>query len=229
MLEEEYQRRRRLPAHLRKPAPPLPVFSYEIRRATADDLPDIREVYNHYVMNSTVTFDETRMTLARWRGRFGQLERMGMPFLVAVSPSGQVLGYALVEPVGNGRSSRTTVEDSIYLGAASTGKGLGRALLEALVDACREAGIREVIAVIADQGADASIRLHASLGFTESGRMGRVGWKFGRWLGTVTMQLTLKPTAQPGLWARTMRRATPGAAAPGPTTPAPAPAAPPSR
>ncbi|AWG00900.1 GNAT family N-acetyltransferase [Clavibacter michiganensis] len=229
MLEEEYQRRRRLPAHLRKPAPPLPVFSYEIRSATASDLPDVREVYNHYVMNSTVTFDETRMTLARWRGRFSQLERMGMPFLVAVSPSGQVLGYALVEPVGNRRSSRTTVEDSIYLGAASTGKGLGRALLVALIGACREAGIREVIAVIADQGADASIRLHASLGFTESGRMGRVGWKFGRWLGTVTMQLTLKPTERPGLWARTMRRATPGAAAPRPTTPAPAPAAPPSR
>jgi L-amino acid N-acyltransferase YncA len=229
MLEEEYQTRRRLPAHLRKPAPPLPVFSYEIRPAVTSDLPDIREIYNHYVMNSTVTFDETRMTLARWRGRFGQLERMGMPFLVAVSPSGQVLGYALVEPVGNRRSSRTTVEDSIYLGAASTGKGLGRALLEALVEACRAARIREVIAVIADQGADASIRLHAALGFTESGRMGRVGWKFGRWLGTVTMQLTLRPTEQPGRWARAMRRATPGAGAPAPTTPAPAPAAPPSR
>ncbi|OUE31923.1 N-acyltransferase YncA [Clavibacter michiganensis] len=229
MLEEEYQTRRRLPAHLRKPAPPLPVFSYEIRPAAASDLPDIREIYNHYVMNSTVTFDETRMTIARWRSRFGQLERMGMPFLVAVSPSGQVLGYALVEPVGNRRSSRTTVEDSIYLGAASTGKGLGRALLEALVEACRAARIREVIAVIADQGADASIRLHASLGFTESGRMGRVGWKFGRWLGTVTMQLTLKPAESPGLWARAKRRASPGAAAPRPTTPAPAPAAPPSR
>jgi L-amino acid N-acyltransferase YncA len=229
MLEEEYQTRRRLPAHLRKPAPPVPVFSYEIRPATASDLPDIREIYNHYVMNSTVTFDETRMTLARWRSRFGQLERMGMPFLVAVSPSGQVLGYALVEPVGNRRSSRTTVEDSIYLGAASTGKGLGRALLEALLDACREARIREVIAVIADQGADASIRLHASLGFTESGRMGRVGWKFGRWLGTVTMQATLKPAEQPSRWARAMRRASPGAGAPRPTTPAPAPAAPPSR
>jgi len=229
MLEEEYQTRRRLPAHLRKPAPPVPVFAYEIRPAATSDLPDIREIYNHYVMNSTVTFDETRMTLARWRGRFSQLERMGMPFLVAVSPSGQVLGYALVEPVGNRRSSRTTVEDSIYLGAASTGKGLGRALLEALLDACREARLREVIAVIADQGADPSIRLHASLGFTESGRMGRVGWKFGRWLGTVTMQLTLKPAERPGRWARAMRRASPGDDAPRPTTPAPAPAAPPAR
>ncbi|MFT2748889.1 N-acetyltransferase family protein [Clavibacter sp. Sh2036] len=229
MLEEEYQTRRRLPAHLRKPVPPVPVFSFEIRAAAVSDLPDIREIYNHYVMNSTVTFDETRMTLARWRGRFGQLERMGMPFLVAVSPSGQVLGYALVEPVGNRRSSRTTVEDSIYLGAASTGKGLGRALLEALLDACREARIREVIAVIADQGAEASIRLHASLGFTESGRMGRVGWKFGRWLGTVTMQASLKPTERPGRWARAMRRSSPGDDAPRPTTPAAAPGAAPSR
>ncbi|HAQ60087.1 MAG TPA: N-acetyltransferase family protein, partial [Microbacterium sp.] len=88
---------------------------------------------------------------------------------------------------------RFTVENSIYLGHAAAGKGLGRALLEALIAACEEKGIREIVAVISDKGADASIALHEKLGFTEVGRMGRVGFKFGRWLGTVYLQKSLSP------------------------------------
>ncbi|NII50380.1 GNAT family N-acetyltransferase [Frigoribacterium endophyticum] len=192
MLEEEYQTRRRLPRELR-PAPlPEPAFSFEIRPAVAADLPYVREIYNHYVQNSTVTFDEEPMTLADWRRKAGVAAKLGMPFLVAVNPAGEALGYATAMPWGGKAAYRYTVESSIYLRAASTGKGLGRALLEALVEACREAGIREMVAVIADKNAEASIRLHESLGFTEVGRMGRVGFKFGRWLGTVTMQKSLK-------------------------------------
>jgi phosphinothricin acetyltransferase len=84
------------------------------------------------------------------------------------------------------------VENSIYLGPASGGKGLGRALMEALLDECRAAGVREVVAVIADRSADASIRLHQRLEFQEVGRMGKVGYKYDRWLGTVTMSLRLR-------------------------------------
>ena len=192
MLEEEYQPRRRLPRALRPPAPVEPGFSFVIRPATPADLPYVREIYNHYVANSSVTFDEDAMTLAEWRRKFAFVTTLGMPFLVAVNPSGEALGYAVATPWGGKAAYRYTVESSIYLRAASTGKGLGRALLEALVEACRDAGIREMIAVIADKNAEASIGLHARLGFTEVGRMGRVGFKFGRWLGTVTMQKSLK-------------------------------------
>ena len=87
---------------------------------------------------------------------------------------------------------RFTVENSIYLGQAATGKGLGRALLEALIDACEAAGIREMVAVISDKGAEGSIALHEKLGFVEVGRMGRVGFKFDRWLGTVLLQKNLR-------------------------------------
>ena len=81
---------------------------------------------------------------------------------------------------------RYTVENSIYLGPAATGKGLGAALLEALHRRVRRPpGIREIVAVISDKGAEASVALHEKLGFIEVGRMGRVGFKFGRWLGTV--------------------------------------------
>ncbi len=192
MLEEEYETRRRLPRHLRPETAPENPFQYEMRPAEAGDLPYIREIYNYYVANSTVTFDEDAMTLPEWRDKFFYLSRLGMPFIVAESPSGQILGYALVAPWKQKKAFRFTVENSIYLGAASTGKGLGRVLMEELIARSKAAGLKEIIAVIADQGADASIKLHKDFGFEEIGRMGKVGFKFERWLGTVLMQKSLK-------------------------------------
>ena len=192
MLEEEYQERRVLPRHLRKPEPAEAPFEFSIRDARPADLPAVREIYNYYVANSTVTFDEDAMTLREWKSKFAYLQRLGMPFLVAESPSGQLLGYALVSPWKQKRAYRYTVENSIYLGPAASGKGLGRALLGELIARSKAAGLKEMIAVIADQGADASIALHEKFGFTEIGRMGRVGFKFDRWLGTVLLQKSLK-------------------------------------
>lgn len=192
MLEEEYSPRRQLPPHL-KPAPePETAFAWTIRPATPIDLPDIREIYNHYVMNSTVTFDEKPMTLAELRRKFAHIEKLKMPFIVAENPRGQILGYAYVYPWKEKAAYRFTVENSIYLGPASTGKGLGKALLAALIDESKAAGIKEIIAVIADKGADASIQMHKNFGFKEIGHMGKVGFKFDRWLGTVLMQKSLK-------------------------------------
>jgi len=192
MLEEEYQQRRVLPPHLRRVEPPEAPFEYAIRDARLADMPAVREIYNYYVANSTVTFDEDAMTLREWKAKFTYLHKLGMPFLVAESPSGQLLGYALVAPWKQKRAYRYTVENSIYLGPAAAGKGLGRALLGELIERSRAAGLKEIIAVIADQGAEASIALHEKFGFEEIGRMGRVGFKFDRWLGTVLLQKTLK-------------------------------------
>ncbi|AMB57907.1 GNAT family N-acetyltransferase [Microterricola viridarii] len=191
MLEEEYQQRRTLPRRLRKPEPPEAPFDYTLREAVAADLPSVREIYNYYVANSTVTFDEDAMTLAEWRDKFAYLGKLGMPFIVAVSPTQQILGYALVTPWTQKRAYRYTVENSIYLGPAATGKGLGRVLLADLIERSADAGLKQMIAVIADQGADASLALHREFGFRETGRMGRVGFKFDRWLGIVMMQLSL--------------------------------------
>jgi L-amino acid N-acyltransferase YncA len=192
MLEEEYQPRRKLPPELRPRPEPLPSFSFSLRDATAKDLPDIREIYNHYVANSTVTFDEDAMTLKEWRSKFAWLSKLGFPFLVAVSPGGQVLGFAYVAPWKEKAAYRRTVENSIYLGPAATGKGLGKALMAELLVRAKQAGIKEVLAIIADQGAEASMRMHLSFGFKEVGRLGRVGFKFNRWLGTVMLQKSLK-------------------------------------
>ncbi|MFC8680949.1 GNAT family N-acetyltransferase [Microbacterium ureisolvens] len=203
MLEEEYEKdRRRLPRHLQRQPEPERPFTFTIRPVEDRDIPDIREIYNYYVTNSVVTFDEDTWSVGQWRKRRDHLAKLGLPFLVAESPSGQILGYALVQPMSSKSAYRFSVENSIYLGQAATGKGLGRALLEALIDACEAAGIRQMVAVISDKGAEGSIALHEKLGFVEVGRMGRVGFKFDRWLGTIYMQKSLKPSKKKGLLGR---------------------------
>jgi phosphinothricin acetyltransferase len=192
VLEEEYQPRRKLPDHLKKQPEPERAFEFTIRDAAPADLPYIRAIYNHYVLNSVVTFDEEEMSLRALRHKFNNARRLGMPYIVAVSPSNQILGYAYVYPWKEKAAYRFTVENSIYLGPASTGKGLGRALLGELIDRSRDAGLKEIIAVIADKGAEASIAMHKSFGFVEQGHMGKVGFKFNRWIGTVLMQKSLK-------------------------------------
>ena len=138
--------------------------------------------------------------------KVAHLKKLGLPFLVAQSPSGQVLGYAYVQPMSSKSAYRYSVENSIYLGQAASGKGLGRALLTALIEACEDRGIREMVAVISDKGAEASVALHEKLGFVEVGRMGRVGYKFGRPLGTIYLQKSLSPRKQPSWWSRLINR-----------------------
>ena len=192
MLEEEYQPRRRLPTHLRpRPVTEAP-FSFELRSAELGDLPGIREIYNHYVLNSSITFDDVPWGFPALRKKFDAVNQRGLPFIVAVSPGGQLLGFAYVYPWKARVAYRFSVENHIYLGPASTGKGLGTSLLVELISRSRAAGVREIIAVIADRNADASVRIHEKLGFKNVGHMGRVGFKFDRWLGTVTMRLALR-------------------------------------
>jgi L-amino acid N-acyltransferase YncA len=191
MLAEEYEPRRRAPRHARKTASTPDTFDYELFDATVEDLPDVLALYRHYVRNSVVTFDEKPPTLAAFRSRFLHLQKLGYPFRVARSPAGILLGYAYVFPFREKSAFRKTVESSIYLGPAATGRGLGSVLLKDLITRCQEAGLKEIIAVIADQGADASLALHRRFGFKETGRMGKVGFKFERWIGIILMQKSL--------------------------------------
>jgi phosphinothricin acetyltransferase len=191
MLEEEYQPKRTLPRHARKSVPAAADFSFILRAATEKDLPEILALYRHYVRNSVVTFDEKPPTLAAFRSRFRHLHKLGYPFRVAFSPSGTLLGYAHVFPFREKSAFRKTVESSIYLGPAAIGRGLGTQLLQDLISHAEAAGLKEMIAVIADQGAEASLALHHKFGFAETGRMGKVGFKFGRWVGIIFLQKSL--------------------------------------
>lgn len=139
---------------------------------------------------TVITFDVTPPGADDWRRKLGGLAGRGLPFLVA-DVSGEVAGYAYAGPWKTRPAYRHTVEDSICLAPGWRGHGLGRALLDALLAACAGAGVRQVIAVIADGGDGASVVLHGRAGFTEAGRLTGVGSKHGRWIDTLLMQRDL--------------------------------------
>lgn len=166
-------------------------LSVNLRDATKADCYAICEIYNFYIQNSVVTFDEQIMDLKHWEEKFEYLGKLNLPFLVATSDNGEVLGFAYVAPWRQKSAFRRTVENSIYLRPASTGKRIGTKLLAALLEKSKEAGVKEVVAVISDSGAESSIKLHEQFGFVRHGHLGKVGFKFDRWLGTILMQKSL--------------------------------------
>lgn len=166
-----------------------------IRPATAGDLPAVAAVYAHYVANSTVTFDRTPLSLAEWEGRFAGLRERGLPFLIAERQGDDgatvPVGYAYCAPWRRWPAYQHTVEDSVYVDPAALGRGVGGALLGELLRAAADAGIRQVIAVIADTGDAASMALHRRHDFVHAGRLTKVAFKHGRWLDTILMQRDL--------------------------------------
>jgi L-amino acid N-acyltransferase YncA len=150
----------------------------------------VAAIFAHYVATSVATFEEVPPTAAAWRRRLDELTGRNLPFLVAES-AGTVGGYAYASPWRPKPAYRHTVEDTVYVSPAHTGRGLGGALLGALLAGCELAGARQVIAVIADTGSDASAALHRRFGFAHAGRLSAVGRKHGRWIDTVLMQRAL--------------------------------------
>jgi len=163
-----------------------------IRRARIEDMGLVSDIYNFYVRNTVITFDEQPWDVPKWISKFEHLEKLEMPFLVLATSSGEVIGFAYVAPWREKSAFKKTVENSVYLRPGAIGKGYGKALLQELIRLSTDAGIKEIIAVISDSGAEASISLHKKLGFEQQGHLGKVGFKFGRWLGTVLLQKSLK-------------------------------------
>lgn len=160
------------------------------RTATAEDLPAVAEIYAHYVLTSVATFELEPPDDAEWRRRFEAIVGAGLPFLVT-ERDGVVAGYAYCAPWKTRPAYAGTVEDSVYVSPSAVGRGCGTELMRELLDACRAAGLREVIAVIADTGDPASIELHRRFGFTDAGRLVRVGVKHGRRVDTLLLQRSL--------------------------------------
>lgn len=162
-----------------------------IRGATSQDLTAMVEIYNYYIQNSVVTFDLDQMNLEDWAAKYKWITELGLPFIVAETSTKQVIGFAYVAPWRQKAAFKRTVEDSIYLRPAAIGKRVGTKLLAELLEQAKAAGVKEVVAVISDKGAESSIALHERFGFKHQGHLGKVGFKFGRWLGTVLMQKSL--------------------------------------
>jgi phosphinothricin acetyltransferase len=161
-----------------------------IRPSRDDDMGVLTEIYRHHVLHGTASFETEAPDQAEMARRRAELVGRGMPHLV-LERDGAIRGYAYAGPYRPRAAYRDTVENSVYLAPDAIGLGFGRLLLEALIAACTELGLRQMVAVVGDSGNLPSIRLHERLGFRRVGTLQAVGFKHGRWLDTVLLQRAL--------------------------------------
>ncbi len=165
-----------------------------VRPARDADLIAIQRIYAHHVQTGTGSFEEVAPSLAEMTERRAAILARGLPYLV-IEDDGTVAGFAYAALFRPRSAYRFTVEDSIYIDPDRIGRGMGHLLLAAIIDACTTLDYRQMVAVIGDASNAASIGLHASFGFGEAGRLSAAGYKFGRWLDVIFMQLTLLPSS----------------------------------
>lgn len=161
-----------------------------IRPVTLADAPAIAEVYGHYVRVHPATFELDPPDADEIAKRIARVIEGGYPYWVAAT-EGKLLGFCYVSTYRERPAYRGTVENSIYVAHDAGRRGIGTALMTRVIEETRARGYREIIAVIGDSANEPSIRLHAALGFRHVGVFENVGYKLGRWLDTVLMQLTL--------------------------------------
>lgn len=159
-----------------------------IRLATAHDLNAVNAIYNHYVLNSTTTYQTEPETLEDRRAWF---EARGPAHPVTVAEAGgEILGWGSLSPFHPRAAYHRTVENSVYVRHDALRQGIGKALLADLIERATELGHHTIIAGI-DTEQSGSIAIHAKFGFVEVAHLHEVGFKFGRWLDVVYMQRML--------------------------------------
>ena len=160
-----------------------------IRPATRDDAADIANIYNYYVRDTVVTFEEREIAAADMADRLAAVADSGLPWLVAEN-AGVVVGYAYADRWRQRSAYRHSVESTIYLDANQVGAGLGTRLYQQFLGTL-PATVHVVIGGIALPNA-ASVALHERLGFVKVAHFHEVGFKFNRWIDVGYWQKTLK-------------------------------------
>lgn len=159
-----------------------------LRLATPADLPAINDIYNHYVLHSTCTYQTEPETLEA-RQTWFDTHTDQYPVTVATLEN-KIVGWASISPFHKRAAYGRTIENSVYVAHDQHRKGIGRALLADTITRASDLGYHTIIAGI-DAEQTASIALHAALGFTRVALLQEVGWKFNRWLHVIYMQRML--------------------------------------
>ncbi|MEM8826640.1 MAG: N-acetyltransferase family protein [Pseudomonadota bacterium] len=162
-----------------------------IRPAIDRDLPEILEIVNDAILNSTAWYDERPRNLEEQRAWLHEKRADGWPVFTAVDDEDDsVLGFATFGTFRARPAYRHTAEHSVYVGRHARGKGAGRLLTEALIDEATRRGLHVLIGGV-DSANEGSIAFHETMGFTEVGRLPQIGYKFDTWLTLVFMQRIL--------------------------------------
>ena len=161
-----------------------------VRPAQREDCSGILEIYNDAVLTTTATYDYEPRTLSHRQAWFDDHQKIGFPIFVALDTTGRIVGWSALNRYHDRMGYRFTTENSIYIAADHRGQGIGKRLLEPLIDAGKKIGIHAIIAAI-DSTNEASLRLHSRYGFEKVGHFKRVGYKFDRWLDVVYLELLL--------------------------------------
>jgi phosphinothricin acetyltransferase len=169
------------------PTKPPAAIKVRIRPATEKDMAAVQEIYAHYVLNTTASFEEEPPTVAEMTARWQRVTARGLPYLVATHRN-QVVGYAYAGPFRERSGYRYTIEDSIYVSEDFRGRDVGNALMTELLERCTALGFRQMIAVIGDSTNASSLALHSRHGFFVVGALSSTCFKFGRWVDAVLMQ-----------------------------------------
>ncbi|MDB5933376.1 MAG: phosphinothricin acetyltransferase [Massilia sp.] len=161
----------------------------KIRDVNVKDAESIASIYNHFVLTTSISFEETEVSAIEMAGRIADVQAAGLPWLVA-EIDGVVAGYAYATKWRVRHAYRFSVESSVYLAPDQAGKGIGTTLYRVLLDRLRAGGYHLAIGGIALPNA-ASVALHEKLGFEKVAHFSEVGFKFGRWTDVGYWQLVL--------------------------------------
>jgi L-amino acid N-acyltransferase YncA len=160
-----------------------------IRPALATDAATIAQIYNHYVLNTWVTFEEVALTADDVQQRMQDVLNAQLPYIVA-EYEGEVIGYAYASPFHKRAAYRNTVETTVYLKCDFVGRGFGKLIYEVLLGQLKEKGYHAVIGTLGLPN-DKSVSLHEKLGFKQASHLREVGFKFGEWRDVGHWQLLL--------------------------------------
>jgi L-amino acid N-acyltransferase YncA len=164
--------------------------SIAIRDAAASDIRSITEIYNYYVLDTTVTFEEQVVTTSEMTRRIESVRSAGLPWIV-VTLDNKTVGYAYATLWKARSAYRFSVETTVYVDPKEVGRGMGSALYEHLLNELRARKIHSVIAGIALPNPQ-SIALHEKFGFRNVARFHEVGFKFSQWLDVGYWQKSLE-------------------------------------
>lgn len=151
-----------------------------IRLAELSDAAAITDIYNPYITDTTITFEEQTLSAGQMAQRIQDIRAAGLPWLVA-EDAGRLMGYAYASPWKARSAYRHSVEVSVYLHPQAQGQGWGSRLYEALFSALKTREVHVAIGGIALPN-PASIALHEKFGMKQVARFEQVGFKFGQWL-----------------------------------------------